>query len=403
MALTNIPNYKTPSRPIEITFDSNFAQPDSIQTIMILGHFDVDTPITTLPYTEYIITNISSVPNVTAEVTALFGATAEISLMIIAAVTANVGSSSFPLIKAMGLEEADTDIPQAAKDVLDVTTYNFLVSPYDADDTASRDELKTIVQAVSAADRTDMFQFGAFGMMFNRSVTDFTTLDTPDTQYLGLSILRDTGIDDDAPALSAAEICAMYSAKVASRLFPFNPLNGEIINGIVPPKKMSDWITVSGTGDSEVILRKGWTPLGVFPSGTVYITRSVTTRITDNGSALNPEVGEPYVDIQDFQVLYFLRKTLHARFSRSDFKQSKASNDTAIRIKGEVIKILKSFEDQGAVQNVDELSKKVKVERNISYRSRYDIFAPVNVIPGLHQVGTNIQATTEGDLLLLTI
>jgi phage tail sheath gpL-like len=48
-------------------------------------------------------------------------------------------------------------------------------------------------------------------------------------------------------------------------------------------------------------------------------------------------------------------------------------------------------------QNVTALAKLFIVERNISDRTRFDVFTPVNVIPGLMVVATNIQATTLGD------
>ena len=403
MALTNIPNYKTPSRPIEITFAANFTAPDSVQTLAIMGHFDTNTPVEAVPYQFYDITNISNISNVTQEMTDLFGETCELTLMVIAAVTANVGNSNFPLIKVIGLDEADTDIPDAAKTAIDRESFEYLVSPYDALDTANTDDLKTLMQGVSQADRTDQYQYGSMGVIFNRDTTDYTTLPTYDTQYLCPCIMTDTGTLDNAPVYSVAEMAAAYGAMLAGLLAPFNPLNGKIINGVAAPKLKSDWMTNSGTGDTEVILRKGWTPLCVNPSKTVFIVRSVTSRITDNGSGANPNVGEPYVDAQDFMVLYYLREVLHARFTRADFKQAKASNSVALSIKGEVISILKAFESGGMVQNVDGLAPKVIVQRNATYRSRFDIYLPVNVIPGLHQIATNISATTEGDILLVTI
>ncbi len=108
-----------------------------------------------------------------------------------------------------------------------------------------------------------------------------------------------------------------------------------------------------------------------------------------------------YYDVQDFQVLYFWRKTLFTRFNQPDFKRRKASSETADLILSEAIRLANVFEDQGMFQAVSRLAKKFRVERSSSDRHRFDLKTPVNVIPGLHVIATNIEATTEFDSLAI--
>ena len=105
--------------------------------------------------------------------------------------------------------------------------------------------------------------------------------------------------------------------------------------------------------------------------------------------------------MQDFNVLYFLRKALFARFNQPDFRQRKASDDTGKDIKSETIRILTTFQDQNMVQKVSELSKFIQVERNATDRHRFDIKIPTNVIPGLHVIAGNIVATTQFDTVTI--
>jgi phage tail sheath gpL-like len=97
----------------------------------------------------------------------------------------------------------------------------------------------------------------------------------------------------------------------------------------------------------------------------------------------------------------FWRKTLYTRFSQPDFTRTKASSDIAQLMLSEMIRLALQFQDQQMFQAVEQLSKFFKVERNVSDRHRFDFFTPVNVIPGLHVIAGNIQATTEFDVVTI--
>jgi phage tail sheath gpL-like len=100
-------------------------------------------------------------------------------------------------------------------------------------------------------------------------------------------------------------------------------------------------------------------------------------------------------------VLFFWRKTVVTRFNQSDFTNVKASEDQADLALSEVIRLAQLFQEQGMFQNIDALAKEFVVERNASDRSRFDVFTPVNVIPILAVIATNIQGTTAGDTLTI--
>lgn len=396
MALTSIGDQKTPGRPVEITFAAETGIPSANQEVLLIGHKDAVSGSVS-PYQVVEITNSGDVTAASAEAIAKFGAGSEIVKMIIAAVRANAGSSTLPQLKACALASTDTDFgaSDAALTAVDRVKAEFVVSPYDGTSTSLRNKLKATALAMSGAQRVENNQFGTFGVVFNRSVSDPSLLPAFDTQYLIGCWLPDSG----SPTLSIAEMAAACAARIASGIAPFNPQDDLTIQNVDAPADQADWITVGAALESESALGQGWTPLRVKPNGEVAFVRTVTGRISPDGTG-SPEV-TAYYDVQDFQVLYFFRKTLFTRFSQPDFKSRKASVETGREIKSEAIRLAQVFQDQNMFQAVDLLAKQFLVERSASDRHRFDLFVPVNVIPGLHVVASNIQAGTQFDQITI--
>lgn len=397
MALTSIGDQKTPGRPIEITFAADTGIPSANQELLLIGHSAPSGAPGSGSVAAYELTVISNAGDETAgaaEADTKFGAGSELAKMVLAAIKANRGGSTFPVIKCIPLDSADTDFGQALTTAASVKA-EFIVSPYDGQDATLRDELKDHCLLVSGAQRVENNQFGSVGVVFNRSVTDPATLDAPDTQYLMPVYMRDTGTGGDAPAYSIAEMAAACAAKAAGNAVPFNPLDNVTIVGVDAPAKLSDYLTVGASLESETVLNRGWTPLRVKPNGEVSFVRTVTSRITVDGVV----AATSYYDLQDFQVLYFWRKTVFTRLNQPDLKQVKASVDTAVTIKGELIRLAQVFEDQNMFQAVSQLAKQFRVERSASDRHRFDVKTPVNVIPGLHVVAANVVASTDFDTI----
>lgn len=398
MALTSIGQQKTPGRPVEITFAAELGLPSDLQELLLIGHAASGATGT---YTVITINNVSDVTAASGEVATKFGNGSELAKMVLAAVNANAGGSTFPAIKCVPLASTDTDFgaSDAALTAASKVKAEYVVSPYDGENTTLGNKLKSTALLMSGAQRVHNNQYGTFGVVFNRSITDPSLYHEYDTQYMIYVALRDTGTSGNAPAYSLGEMAAASAAVMASNGIPFNPLDTITLQNVVAPAIQSDWFTIGAGLESESALNRGVTPLRVKPNGEVAFVRTVSTRLSPDGTG-TPLV-TAYYDIQDFNVLYFWRKTVFTRFSQPDFTNVKASNEKARDAKSEMIRLATAFEDQGMFQAVSQLAKEFQVERNASDRHRFDIKTPVNVIPGLHTVAINVVATTEFDVITI--
>lgn len=396
MALTSIGDQRTPAVPIEITLDPELGLPSANQELCIIGHA-ASGMAASANYKAVSISNVADPVAAEAEAAALFGgSSAEIVKMIVAAVKANEGASTVPPIKAIPLQSTDADFgaSDAALTTLKTLKAEFVVSPYDALSTALRTKIRDAASTMSGAQRPANNQYGTIAVLFNRSASSATGLDTPDSQYLSLVWGRDSG----SPTYSVAESAAACAARMARGGVPFNSIDDENITGLAAPAAQSDWISVGAGLESEAALVKGWTPLRVKASGDVAFVRTVTSRVTNGVSSAAVTA---YYDVQDFQVLYFFRKAVYTRLTQTDIKNTKASKETAKLIRGEVLRLAQLFEDQQMFQNVAQLAPQFKVERNISDRHRFDVLIPVNVIPNLHVIAVNVKAGTQFDTLVI--
>ena len=414
--LTDIGFQKTPARPVEITFAAQGGTPNANQTLAIIGHMGAPSgsaPVsgipsgTAVPYVPIQINNVADPVAGAAEVNGYFGQGSELALGIIAAIQANFaeGNANFPMIVAVPLAIGDAGfgpengagIP-AALAACDKFEAEFLVSPYDAavDPSPANNQLTnqllTQAQAMSGPNRVQNGQFGTIAVGANTSTVSPSNLPKYNTQFFQGVWLRDTS---GSYGYSFLQLAAAEAAILGGNLVPFNPVDNSIIGEVPAPKKQSDWITVGAGLESEAALNCGWTPLRVFPTGDVGIVRSVTSRLYQSDGVTQLTA---YYDVQDFQVLYYFRKAVAARFNQPDFTNQKASAGEATLARSEVIRLASTFEDQEMFQAVEQLSPQIQVQRNSQDRSRFDVFVPVNVVPGLHIIATNVQATTVGDV-----
>lgn len=398
MALTSIGSQKTPGRPIEITFAAETGLPSDSQEVLLIGHVDVSYPASGL---NKVITINNSADRIAASgecVAKGFGAGSELTKMVLAAIKANEGGSTFPALKVVPLGSAVTDFGtlDAALTAAKAVKAEFLVSPYPSTNTVLGDKLKDAAAFMSSAQRVHNNQFGTVGIMSAIAVQDPSTLHKYDAQFILAPYLRDMS---GSYGYTVPELAAGCAAKIAASVIPFNPLDDVTIVGVPAPVNMVDNLTIGAGLESESALNQGHCPLKVKPNGEVAFVRTVTARLSADGSG-TPVVGA-YYDVQDFMVLYFWRKTLYTRFSAPDMKQRKASQRTADDVLGEMIRLANAFQDQEMFQAVDRLVKQFLVERSATDRHRFDYKTPVNVIPGLHVIAGNIEATTEFDTLTI--
>lgn len=400
MALTSIGSQRTPGRPVEITFEAETGLPSSNQDILLIGHLAASGGASgiSLPYEVVTINNTSDLVAASGEVATKFGEGSELAKMVLAAINANAGASNFPGIKCVGLNPDDTDFgtSDAALTAASRVHADFIVSPYDGQDQTLTNKLKSTALLMSGAQRVENDQYGTFGVVFNRSTSDPSLLFKYDTQYLIGAWLPDAGVGDDAPAYSLGEMAAACAAVMGAAIAPFNPQDSLTLQNVVAPLNGTK-ITVGAGLESESALNQGWTPLMVKPNGEVAFVRTVTMRRTVDADGVTDV--ESYYDVQDFQVLYLWRKTIFTRFNQPDFKRRKASAGAAVDIKSEAIRLANAFQDQNMFQAVDDLAKEFLVERNSSDRHRFDLLTPINVIPGLHVIATNVKAGTRFDVV----
>lgn len=375
---------KTPGTPVEVTFAASTSLPNDNQEVLMFGRAaeaatGIETVIT--------LSNVSDVTLASAEVATKFGAGSELAKMVIAAVEANAlaGNSNFPVIKCVPLEHDATTITTAAQNAAKKVKAEFIVSPFDgSSDSANRTTLKELCAELSGAQRVQNNQFGTIGVIANQSVSDPANLPSVDSQYISAIWFRNS-----VPVDSVGELAARYAALMAGNIVPFKPINNFIIGGLDAPS-IADQESIGAGLESETALTKGWCPVKVDTSNNCRVVRSVVTRVTSDGSTITND----YIDVQDFQVLYYLRKALFTRFNQPDFKNSKASNEVAKNLKAETIRICSLFEDNEMLQNVATEAKNITVTKNVSDSHRFDVYVPTNVIPGLHVIATSIVAVT---------
>lgn len=396
--LNSIGQQLTPGDPTEVTLDVDTGLASPTQKLVIIGHRAASPTGTASNYSVVQISAPGDPTTIAAECATRFGTSGcEISKMVIAAVNANQGGSTFPPISCVPLVSTDTDFgaSDAALTAAERVEAEFLVSPYDGTSATNLAKLKAAALLMSGAQRVQNGQYGTFGVAANNSQVDPTTFLASDTQFLQLCWLRDTGTGSNLRTQLVGELAAIAAAVLAARPIPFNPADNVALPGAAAPLLLSDWITVGAGLESESALVKGWTPLRVLPNGTVTFVRTVTTRTSVKGDGVTPT--NAYIDVQDWQVLYYFRRVVFSRLQQPDLNDIKASAEAAKDIKGEIIRLAGQFEDLKMFQNVAQLAKLFKIARNASDRSRFDVKIPVNVIPGLHIVATNIAATTLFD------
>jgi len=396
MALTGIASQKTPSVPVEIITEPETGLPSANQSVLIYGRAASTTAASSIN-SVYIVANSGDPVGVLAELNPIYGAGSELVKAVVAAINANadVGNSNFPQLKVIALpyNQSDWGVSQISLSAANNVQADFITSPFDGSNVTLNGQLESHVALVSGATRTENNQFGSFGVVVNQSVTNPNSLPLIDDKSLIGIWFRDTGAGAMASTYSLAEHAAAAAALMASNAYPFNGLDNAVIGGELAPAQQSDWISVGAALESEAALNQGWTPIRVLANGDVAFVRTVTARIT-NGAGSNVTA---YYDVQDWQVLYFWRKTVFTRSKQSDFQNVKASAEKATALKGELIRLAKQFEVDGAFQQVDNLAPQFVVQRNASDRNRFDVLTPVNVVPNLHVIAVRVAAGTQFD------
>lgn len=184
-------------------------------------------------------------------------------------------------------------------------------------------------------------------------------------------------------------VAAAYAGGQMGSVFPYVPMQNVVCGGLVPPRKVSDWVALDPNGASEQALAAGLAPMFVQPGGTVGYVRTRTTYTMNGVLAVTA-----YFDWQDLVTMNDFREVCYAVTQNPPFNNNpggtKASLGVAALLKDEILREAQSFEDQGAFQGVKTLAPLFLVQNSTTSRGRFDFQIPVNVIPGLFVIAGNI-------------
>ena len=107
-----------------------------------------------------------------------------------------------------------------------------------------------------------------------------------------------------------------------------------------------------------------------------------------------------YYDIQDWQVIYYLRKNIFVIASQPRYKQAKATIQKLQALKSELLQACKDLEALEMLQYVDKFAGSFTVDRQPTNRHAAVYKIPVNVVPGFHNKGLALVGTTTFDSII---
>lgn len=192
------------------------------------------------------------------------------------------------------------------------------------------------------------------------------------------------------------QVAAAFAGRLMAVQFPYPPVQGVVIGGLIAPQISADLIQINPNGSSEAELVAGNSPLVVQANGNVAFIRSRTTLtlLPDNVTAATA-----YIDWQDIVTLYDYREDIFQVTQQPPFNNnpggSKATVQLAGFLKDEMIRIAGDYEDENAFQNVKALAPFFVVQPSTTSRGRFDFRVPADVVPGLFVIAGNIVAISD--------
>lgn len=174
------------------------------------------------------------------------------------------------------------------------------------------------------------------------------------------------------------EIAAAYAAVAAFEEDPARPLNTLELKGIdVPPVELR-----IGRVEREAALHNGVTPIKVGPDGTsVRIVRAVSTYTVNPADVLDPA----WLDLTTVRTLDYVRLALRQRLALR-FPRDKRTPGVLLKIRSEVLDVLRQLEALEIIEAVEENKGRVIVEYDSQEAGRVNIRVPVDVVNGLHVI-----------------
>lgn len=329
-----------------------------------------------------------------------FGASAEITEMVVAAIQGVLFSDNetktFPKILAIPMANAAASSALADKLSLNLSiAMPFVVVPFPASDSVAMLALKNHAIAISGDDRGINGQFGTSAFMAtDGSLATATAAGLAGAlELLNVVWLRDTAV---TKANKIHVVASAYAAVCAGMGIPFNPLNDIKVGGLLAPVSAQDWQTTGDTGSAALALDAGVTPLSVVPStGDVRIVRSITSR---RPVVATSEVA--YFDLQDWLVLFYTRKTVYIIAQQPRYKNAKANVPRILALKSEILSAAIELEKLEMLQHVALLADQFTADRQSNNRHAAVYRVPLNVIPGFMNKGIELVGVTQFDSVI---
>ena len=366
-------------------------------TLIIIGHMAA-TGSTVTAGQPVGINNFGDPAAAALECATYFGAGSEAGAMVVAAIQgvlfSNLAVKLFPPIKVIPLASG------AASSTLAGTLAGLLTLPaayiascFGGTDAVALTALENYLTAISGFDRGDNGQFGSFGFV---ALDGDTSTVTPigigaASEKVCFPWLRDLA---STKSNVISNVAAAYGAVCASLSVPYLPLSGITVGGLIPPASSSDYHSAGDTGTASLGLSAGLSPMLITPGGRVAISRSITSLRT-----VSSIEDSAYYDMQDWQVLYYLRKNSYNIASQPRYRQAKASVAKFQALKSELLQLCKTLESLEMLQYVDLLASQFTVERSLQNRHAGLFRVPVNVIPGFANKGIELDAGVLFDVV----
>lgn len=180
--------------------------------------------------------------------------------------------------------------------------------------------------------------------------------------------------------ISAGQLAASYAAIIASNEVPYPNLDGFVLNGFPVSSDTNSFISVGTNQDSDTILNKGLTPIGVNTESEPYIVRPVSTQLTIPGS------GEPDNEFYDMHVQQVIRELKLRTWDVSQlpqFQNALITNILLNRIETAVYGMLKQAEIENMIFDVDALKDTIVAVQDSENPNQVDISYEVKITAAL--------------------
>jgi phage tail sheath gpL-like len=179
-------------------------------------------------------------------------------------------------------------------------------------------------------------------------------------------------------------ICAAFAAAWSREEVPTRPLNGLVLNGVLPPPIATRWSRT----ETRTLLDNGVTPLYVVPGEQVAIMRAVVTGVKNTAGDFDYSM----LDVTKIQGFDFFRDNIKLMFDTNYSRSRWADSDpdgllptdvaTPEKVRIDLIDVARDMEALGVVQNVDAVKDQFIVEKNGTH---CEFSVPAIIVDGMHE------------------